>query len=378
MTLQALLVSKDDDAAEVLSRVLAGFGVAVERFSETEIALHRLGEQRFDSLIVDFDEPEAARHLLQAAPQSKPGALITMALLKDDRAVREILKGGAKFILHKPVTAERAAATLRAATSLLRRERRRSYRVPVQAPVQLSVPGGDQIEGILLDLSQSGMDVLAAQPLHPGTLIGIRFTLPDGSIEVDAHGEVAWANPNGQSGVRFLDVPASQLEQLKTWVQANTPDVVSEEAEPVSVCKLTDLSLGGCYVETESPFPEGALVDLCLRAGGMEIHADGVVRVMHPSSGMGVEFPSRTSEQRETVAHFIEFLTSRPGTVPELLISPKSLVADESQFQMPETTSEDHLEDPLFELLRSGSSLQREEFLAELHRQRNPEAVASS
>ena len=377
MTLQALLVSKDDDAADVLSRVLAGFGVAVERFSETEIALHRLGEQRFDCLIVDFDDPETARHLLQALPLSKPGALITMALLSDEGSVREILRDGAKFILHKPLAAQQATATLRAATSLLRRERRRSYRVPVQAPVQLSVPGADQIEGILLDLSQTGIDVLAAQPLHVGALIGLRFTLPDTSFDIDVHGEVAWANPNGQSGVRFLDVPAPQAEQLKDWVQANTPDGASEEAEPVSVCKLTDLSLGGCYVESESPFPEGALVDLCLRAGGMEIHADGVVRVMHPSMGMGIEFPSRTLEQRDTVAHFIEFLTSRPGTVPELLISPKSLLADENQFQSAQP-SEDHMEDPLVELLRNGSALQREQFLAELHRQRNPEAVASS
>lgn len=377
MTLQALLVSKDDDAADVLSRVLAGFGVAVERFSETEIALQRLGEQRFDTLIVDFDQPDTARHLLQTLPQSKPGALITMALLSDESKVREILRSGAKFILHKPVAAEQAAATLRAAASLLRRERRRSYRVPVQAPVQLSVPGGEQIEGILLDLSQTGMDVLAAQPLHAAAVVGFRFTLPDGSFEIDGNGEVAWANPNGQSGVRFLDVPASQAEQLKDWVQANTPDAAAEETEPVSVCKLTDLSLGGCYVESESPFPEDALVDLCLRAGGMEIHADGVVRVMHPATGMGIEFPSRTVEQRETVAHFIEFLTSRPGTVPELLISPKSLLADENQFQNTEP-SDDHLEDPLVELLRSGSALQREQFLAELHRQRNPEAVASS
>ncbi len=202
MTLQALLVSKDDDAAEVLSRVLAGFDVAVERFSETEIALQRLGEQRFDSLIVDFDEPDTARQLLQTLPQSKPGALLTMALLSDEGSVRNILQSGAKFILHKPVTPEQAAATLRAATSLLRRERRRSFRVPVQAPVQLSVPGGDQLEGILLDLSQTGMDVLAAQPLLPTALIGLRFTLPDGIdaaelppslralAEVGAHGEV--------------------------------------------------------------------------------------------------------------------------------------------------------------------------------------------
>lgn len=378
MTLQALLVSKDDEAADILIRVLAGFGVAVERFSETEIALQRLGEQRFDSLIVDFDEPDTARHLLEALPQSKPGALITMALLREESSVREILQSGAKFILHKPVTAEQASATLRAATSLLRRERRRAHRVPVQAPVQIRVAGEDEIEGILLDVSQTGIDVLAAQALHPAALIGLRFTLPDGSVEVDAQGEVAWANSNGQSGVRFLEVPASQAEKLNAWVQANTPDAVAEEAEPVSLCKLTDLSLGGCYVESESPFPERALVDLCLRAGGLEIHADGMVRVMHPATGMGIEFPSRTTEQREMVAHFIEFLTSRPGTIPELLISPKSLLADENQFENSQPGTEEHMEDPLLELLRGGSSLQREQFLAELHRQRNSEALASS
>jgi len=377
MTLQALLVSKDDYAAEVLSRALANFGVAVERFSESEIALHRLGEQRFDSVIVDFDEPDTAHRLLQTATKPESGAVVTIALLSDESSVRDVLKTGAKFILHKPVSSEQAAASLRAATALLRRERRRSFRVAVQAPVQLSLPGGDPIEGIMLDLSQTGMDVLAAQPLLPAALIGLRFTLPDGGLEIDAHGEVAWANPNGQSGVRFLDLPATQVDKLKAWLLANAREVPPEEADPVSLCKLTDLSLGGCYVETESPFPERALIDLCLKAAGMEIHADGMVRVMHPASGMGVEFPSRTPEQRETVANFIQFLTSRPGTMPELLISPKSLVADESQFQNADSASEDQLEDPLLELLHSGQELTRDQFLAELHRQRNPEAVAT-
>jgi len=378
MTLQALLVSKDDNSAEILSRVLASSGVAVERFSDPEIALHRLAEQRFDSLMVDFDEPEVATQLLRTLTKPRTGALVTIALLSDESSVREVLKTGAKFILHKPFTAEQAAASLRAATALLRRERRCSVRVVVQAPVQLSLPGGDLIEGIMLDLSQTGMDVLASQPLFTSASIGLRFMLPDGSLEVDARGEVAWANPNGQSGVRFLDIPPIQLEALTAWLLANAPEVPPEEAEPVSVSKLTDLSLGGCYVETESPFPEQALVDLCLKAAGMEIHADGMVRVMHPGSGMGVEFPSRTTEQRETVSTFIEFLTSRPGTLPELVISPKLLFADEAQFQNTVTSSEDPLDDPLLELLRGGQSLTRNQFLAELHRQRNSEAVASS
>ena len=68
----------------------------------------------------------------------------------------------------------------------------------------------------------------------------------------------------------------------------------------VNQCKLTDLSLGGCYVQTESPFPQSSAVDLCLRAPAMEIHAEGLVRVMHPGQGMGIEFPAthrRTAQE---------------------------------------------------------------------------------
>jgi len=352
MNLQTLLVTKDDDAAEVLSRVLASFAVSVERFSEVEIALQRLGEQRFDGLVVDFAEPETARQLLQAAYLSKPGAMITMALVNDEAAIREI-------------------------SAMLRRERRRSFRVPVQAPVQITVSSGEPLEGIMLDLSQTGMDVLAAQPLLPAAVIHLDFALPDGSAEIDAHAEVAWANPNGQSGVRFLDLSEAQIEPLKNWLLANSPDVPLEEAEPVSVCKLTDLSLGGCYVETESPFPERSGIVLCLKAAGMEVQAEGLVRVMHPEFGMGIEFASGTAEQREQVGNFIGFLTSRPGTVPQLLITPKALAAGNAD-DYPSSKASVEPEDLLLDLLNRADSLSQEEFLQELRQQRNSEEVASS
>ena len=59
MNLQALLVSSDDSAADVLGRVLSGFGIAMDRSSDPETTLARIQQQKFDALIVDFDEPEA-------------------------------------------------------------------------------------------------------------------------------------------------------------------------------------------------------------------------------------------------------------------------------------------------------------------------------
>lgn len=137
---------------------------------------------------------------------------------------------------------------------------------------------------------------------------------------------------------------------------------------------MTDLSLGGCYVQTQSPFPQSSTVDLCLRAAGMEIHTEGLVRIMHPGRGMGIEFPARTEEQRKSVGEFIAFLTGQPGADPQLETSPRSLVAnsvDLNQASGPEA----EVEDPLLELLRTGNTLEEEEFLAELHRQRTPASV---
>jgi len=163
-------------------------------------------------------------------------------------------------------------------------------------------------------------------------------------------------------------------EELGLWLAAHSQDALPEEPDAVSQCKLTDLSLGGCYVETESPFPQSSAVDLCLRAAGMEIHTQGLVRVMHPGRGMGIEFPARTEEQRKSVGEFIEFLTSQPGAQPQLETSPRSLVASAVDLSQ-NTTVETDAEDPLLELLRSGGSMDEGQFLDELSRQRTPADV---
>jgi CheY-like chemotaxis protein len=378
MNLQALLVSSDDSAADVLGRVLSGFGIATDRSSDPETTLARIQQQKFDALIVDFDDPKAAEDVLLQAKKLGTSPL-SIALVADTAKVRQILSGGAHFVLYKPVSEEAAKAGLRAAAALLSRERRKAFRVPVQAPVEITLPDTRKLDGILLDLSETGMDVLTAEPQVAGSLLAFNFRLPDGAVKVDAHGQVAWANANGQTGVHFLDLPDSTASQLKDWLKAAAMSVGTVPDESVPHCKLTDLSLGGCYVQTDAPFPEGALVDFCLKTNELEVHTDGMVRVAHPGHGMGVEFPSRTEEQRAQVGKVIDFLRSTPDSMPELSISPKALVADVTQFEPADKKQEspDELEDPLLELLRRGASLQQEAFIAELHHQRNPEGVAT-
>ena len=377
MTVHALLISRDDSASEILGRTLPTYGVAVERWSDASTPINRLQQQKFDALVVDFDDSEAARDVIREARllgSTSPPVIV--ALVADPMAIREILGAGAHFVLHKPLTEDKARTGLCAVTALLSRERRRAFRVPVQAPMALVLPDQRKIEGILLDLSLTGMDVLTAEPQPAGSLIAFRFQLPDSSFEMDAHGQVAWAKPNGQTGVHFLDLSEVAAAELKAWLRAAAVSAAVSPHESVPHGKLTDLSLGGCYVETTSPFPERSLIDLCLKTEGIEIHTEAMVRVVHPGRGMGVEFPSRTEQQRAQVENLIRFLRGRPETTLKLFISPRALTADLSQFEPSEADregSKEELEDLLLELLRRGTKLQEDDFIAELRHQRSSE-----
>jgi DNA-binding response OmpR family regulator len=375
MTLLALLLSGDDSASQVLGEVLPTCGMAVERFSEPASAIDRLRQQKFDSLILDYENAAAASEVYaEACALNSESEPVTVALVSDPGQTRDVLNTGAHFILYKPLSEEKTRVGLRALLALLTRERRRAYRVPVQAPVDVMLPDTRKAEGILLDLSETGMDVLTAEPQVAGALLNFRFQLPDGSLQIDAHGQVAWTKENGQTGVKFLDLDSEVKQRLQVWLQTAAVNGTAAE-ETVPHCKLTDLSLGACYVETESPFPERALIDLCLRAGEMAVHTEGMVRVMHPGHGMGVEFPSRTLEQRAQVENLISFLQSCANS-PQMDVSPRELKADLNQFSGEANGDEEKMEDPLLELIRQGTAMQREGFLEELHRQRSGESVA--
>ncbi len=61
----------------------------------------------------------------------------------------------------------------------------------------------------------------------------------------------------------------------------------------------------------------------------LEFSAEGVVLVMHPDLGMGVEFSQTTEQQREQLEKFIHAITNSNGVLPELMIEPEGLETTE-------------------------------------------------
>ena len=68
---------------------------------------------------------------------------------------------------------------------------------------------------------------------------------------------------------------------------------------------LSQISQGGCYIQTTRPYPEGTELELELDAGEHPIHVRGVVIYTHESRGMGVVFQP-TSEEEQSLRELLD------------------------------------------------------------------------
>jgi CheY-like chemotaxis protein len=355
MALTSLVVCADRKAVQVLTQILQELSIGVEHCEELSAAATRLAAQQFDAVVVDCKDQVAAVELIAAVrklPLNKSTLII--GLVDGREQVRDIFGNGANFIVYKPVSADRAGGSLRAARGLMAREKRVKLRVSLHAPASIAYGNAENVAATLLDLSEDGLAIQSERRLPPRCKVYFQFNLPGGKSTVRLSGDVVWQDSSGRVGIRFVDVPQTSRRTLHEWIKDSLARLATAErtapkvaphapAEPVATrlaglglsasssnrriqsrhacrlsadvfrlgegvpnrCTLSDVSRGGCYVETQSPFPSHTVVDLVVRTQDLKLRVRGTVQVVHPGFGMGVQFSLNTVEQRDQVKQLI-------------------------------------------------------------------------
>ena len=364
MSLKSLLLCSDEKIVRVVRRVLGDLEIEVELCSNSDAALRRLTRQRFEAIIADLSDDGANEVLRSArtAPCNKQA--VAVAIVEPVVGLKAVFEIGAHFVLYKPVSSERAKSSFRAARALMKSERRRNARVTVEIPVVMrSSEVGGNMKVTTVDLSEGGMAVTLPNRRRPNGRWQIAFTLPGTSTTLEIPAEFAWEGSKSQAGLRFGQISSDTVRELREWLKQNSAD--AEQDDPPIRCQLTDLSLGGCYLEISSPFPASSRVTLSMRAGEVEVQVQGIVRVMHPDQGMGVEFTQNTPEHRSALEKFVRVLTENRSLSPELLVQPDGLETETSRPNQSSTETDD----PLLQLFY-GEPLTAEAFHEALRKQR--------
>ncbi len=372
MSLKSLVLCSDEKVVRVLRRILGDLDIDVDLCASSEAVLRKLTRQRFEAIVVDCSDKGAFEVLRSSrkAPCNKQA--IAVAIVEPTVGLKEVFDVGAHFVLYRPVSSERAKSSFRAAKALMKSERRRNVRVEVQIPVIMRRAESDgNMRVTTVDLSEGGMAIAIPKGKRPRGNWRISFTLPGQLDSLEMHAEFAWEGSSTQAGLRFVQPSPEASHQIREWLKQSSPD--AEQDDPPIRCQLTDLSLGGCYLEMASPFPPTSLVTLSMKAGGVQVRVQGVVRVMHPDKGMGVEFTQATPEHRAAVEKFLGVLTSNRSLLPELLVEPEGLQSDSRSSKSRATDSDD----PLMQLF-STDTLTAEEFHEALRKQRGTPAVAAA
>jgi DNA-binding response OmpR family regulator len=375
MELKSLLLSSDEKTVRVLRRVLSDLEINVELCSSAEDAIRRITRQRFEAIIVDGANAEKAGSVLRGAKASPVNSrALGIVLVEPSVGLKGGFEIGAHFVLHKPLAVERAKASFRAVRALMKRERRLQLRVAVQIPVECY--GSDRYKAKTIDLCEGGMAIQFSGRVAKENSLRFALELPGMDQKLEIYGELAWGGNGDQAGVRFKDTTDEQRNIIRQWLSSHLPE--PDQDDPPVSCRLTDLSLGGCYLTTGSPFPRGTRVVLLIKTADLEVQTGGVVLVAHPEFGMGVEFQT-TPEQRDHVHRVITTLRVNGDKSPEIQVEPNGLETpspDGSLATSPASLGKVSVtDDTLVDLFRHQFQVPVESFLQQMREQR--QAVGS-
>ena len=358
MTLKSLLLSSDDKTVRVLRRVLSDLEIGVEHCSNSDDVVRRITRRRFEAIIVDCCDPQASGDVLRAAkaaPVNKRA--LSIVLVESQVGLKGGFDMGAHFVLHKPLTVERAKSSFRAVRALMKRERRLQLRVPVQIPLECI--GTSRYQAKTLDVCEGGMAIEFKGRRSKESVLRFRFELPGSADKFEVWGEMAWEGSADRAGVRFKDLTPDQHRALRNWLSSQVPD--PEPEDPPVACRLNNLSMAGCYLSTASPFPKSTRVILSVRPAGPEIRATGIVRITHAEFGMGVEFLQSSPAEKDQVREMIEAL--RLSESIEIFVEPDGLdtaALDNASAFVPST------DDPLVKLFHQKADLPADAFLQQM------------
>ena len=85
--------------------------------------------------------------------------------------------------------------------------------------------------GIVRNVNREGVAVQAVGPLRSEQRVRLRFELSLPRLRVETYGQVSWAEPSGQCGIRFVDLPAQTARQIDQWIFSNLLAGIEYEAE---------------------------------------------------------------------------------------------------------------------------------------------------
>ncbi len=238
MEFQCLLLTRDDQVIRVLRRVLDDLKVSLDVCTGADKAAERLEQRKYDAVLIDCDDLHNAITVLRSVrltPSNKTSTVF--AIVNGITTPTSAIELGANLALEKPITESKARHAFSAVHGLMLQERRRYYRHAVDLAVTLRFEDRDkgthhELMGTVVNISEGGMAVKTKSSVPWEYRIAtLKFVMPGSHDWVEMMGSIAWADEQGNAGLRFENVPYTLRERLaKFFLEVEKKDKAAPPA----------------------------------------------------------------------------------------------------------------------------------------------------
>jgi TonB family protein len=122
---------------------------------------------------------------------------------------------------------------------------------------------GDTHGGVVLNISETGMAVAAADPLEVDDYLPrIRFRVPSSGQSIEVSAQIVWLTESTKSaGIRFVDLTAEARNQISNWIASEKPALEfegltpapAESFLPATLESFPEEPVGSVFLEQDEP-----------------------------------------------------------------------------------------------------------------------------
>lgn len=226
-TPRILVVDDEPQMLEFLSEVLRERGADPNPASSSVKAAELVNQEKFDAVFLDWMMPEMdGLRLAQEVRQSKSNSLCPIVMITgnpEPDAIRQCFRAGINFFLQKPVAVEQIQNLVTSAQDLMRQERLRYQRIPVEMPVECSwqMQSFEQkTEGKSINLSTTGMLARLEVTPAPASLVTMSFTLPKSKERLSPAAFVVRVTSDRDVAVRLINLTRDERWKLMEFSES--------------------------------------------------------------------------------------------------------------------------------------------------------------
>lgn len=219
MKLKALVMCRNPHSVRFLGDALEQFDIGQDCCNSAQEAIELVARANYAILILDFDLPEAAKAAKFAHMAPEHRRPVIFGIIGAQTELEQTLRAGVNFPLYKPLQSEKILHSIRAAYGFVRQERRRAPRHAVETVVYLMFGKRAAVPALMVNLSEEGFCVQAADPLPTFEKVDVHFLLPGTKRAIEGKAELVWTDSRGRAGMFLSEMGLATQRFLRNWLE---------------------------------------------------------------------------------------------------------------------------------------------------------------